>query len=146
MLVSTFEAVEHAAGAIDLSPSILVVEDDDSVRKSLLRTLSARGFTATGARNGKEALLRAAADPPDVIIMDLQLPVMSGSDAARALRQHPALASVPIIALSATLEDATTELFFRLLTKPCSTDTLLAAIAEAIETSASSGCDRGLQD
>lgn len=146
MRSSTFDAPGYRAGAIDLSASILIVEDDDSVRKSLQRTLSARGFNAIGTRNGMEALQLAAAAAPDVIIMDLQLPLMSGSDVARELREIPALASIPIIALSATLEDATTELFVRLLTKPCSTDTLLAAIADALATKKGSRRARSADD
>lgn len=129
-----------------MSSSILVVEDDDSVRKSLLRTLSARGLTTVGARNGMEALQLAAADPPDVIIMDLQLPVMSGSEVAHELRKHAALASIPIIALSATVEDAATDLFVRMLPKPCSTETLLAAIAEATATRRKSRRARAADD
>jgi CheY-like chemotaxis protein len=115
-----------------LSLSILIVEDDDSVRKSLLRTLSARGLHPTGASNGMEALQLAVAEPPALIIMDLQLPVMSGCDVVRALRTHNRLASIPVIALSATLADAPAELFVRRLTKPCSTEALLGAIYEVL--------------
>lgn len=115
-----------------MSSSILVVDDDDSVRKSLLRTLSARGWHALGARNGMEALRLAIASPPAAIIMDLQLPVMSGSEVVRALREHPALTTIPVIALSATVEGAPADLFVRTLTKPCSTQALLSTIAEVL--------------
>jgi CheY-like chemotaxis protein len=116
-----------------LSSSILIVEDDESVRKSLLRTLKARGLHAIGVGNGAEALQYAVTTPPALIIMDLQLPGMSGCDVVRALRTHQALASTPVVALSASPEDAPAELFVRALTKPCSTGALLSAIAEVLE-------------
>jgi CheY-like chemotaxis protein len=116
----------------EVSPSILLVEDDDSVRRSLLRTLHARGINAVGVADGMEAIQHALASPPDLIIMDLQLPAMSGPDVLRQLRTHDALASIPVIALSATLEGAPLELFARALMKPCSTDSLLKAISEAM--------------
>jgi CheY-like chemotaxis protein len=109
---------------------ILIVDDDESVRKSLVRALGARGLQVTSAEDGIEALQKTVANPPSVIITDLQLPLLSGADVVRMLREDAMLARIPVIALSATPDETTRYLFDQVLTKPCSIDALMQAIAE----------------
>lgn len=64
----------------------LVVDDDDGVRKGVLRVLFAEGFEAIGACDADAALQSALHRSPDLLIMDLQLPRVSGNEAVRSLR------------------------------------------------------------
>jgi CheY-like chemotaxis protein len=129
---SRLEQPKPSRGAKPVSHSILIVEDDDSVRKSLLRLLQSHGWTCVSVDNGTDALQAAILEPPTLVIIDLQLPGMSGADVVRTMRRHKALASIPVIALSATLDDTPTELFVRALTKPCSAQSLLTAIDDTV--------------
>ena len=83
--------------------TILVAEDDDDNRDILRTLLSLRGFDVLEAADGEQAVELARAARPDLILMDLKMPVMNGLAAARAIRQRPEphLRGVPIVALSA---------------------------------------------
>jgi CheY-like chemotaxis protein len=63
--------------------------------------LTTWGFTVEEAENGADAVRKAHAHPPDLVLMDLCMPVLDGLDATRALRADPTTAAVPVIALSA---------------------------------------------
>ena len=81
---------------------ILVVEDNLDNRRILVYRLRRIGdFDISEAGDGEEALRAVERDPPDVIFMDLKMPVMDGWEATRRLRQTPAGARIPIIALTA---------------------------------------------
>lgn len=113
---------------------VLVVDDDRSVRVGLLRMLRAHGYDVIGASDGLEALEKALAWPPDIVLMDVMMPFESGPDAARNMRNQPRLADTPIIALTASPNlPAETRMNFRaVLTKPCSSTELLSAITKAV--------------
>jgi CheY-like chemotaxis protein len=83
--------------------TILVAEDDEDNREILRTLLMMRGFDVLEAADGHQAVARARARCPDLILMDLKMPGMNGLAAARAIRQQPdaRLRAVPIIALSA---------------------------------------------
>jgi CheY-like chemotaxis protein len=120
-------------GGCPLQLIVLVVDDDSAVRRSLLRLLRTHGHIAVGARSGAEALRKAQQCTPAVILMDLLLPAQDGIDAAWALRRHPDLSRVPIIALTASPEIAAhaVGLFHEVLSKPCPAQILLHAIDAA---------------
>ena len=80
---------------------ILLVEDNELSRDMLSRRLARRGFEMIEAPDAEQALVLAAADAPDLILMDLSLPGMDGLEAVTRLRAAPATRLVPIIALSA---------------------------------------------
>jgi two-component system cell cycle response regulator DivK len=80
---------------------ILYVEDNDDNVFMLHRRLTRAGFEVTVASNGREALERAKTSPPDLIVMDLSLPVLDGWEATRILKSQPETKGIPIIALSA---------------------------------------------
>ena len=80
---------------------ILIVEDDPKNRKVLAMALRRSGYTLLEAADGEEALETAVRDKPDLIIMDVQLPRMSGLEATRKLRQLPDFNHVPIIGVTA---------------------------------------------
>ena len=83
--------------------TILVAEDDEDNRLVMKMLLELRGYRVVVAANGHEALELAARERPDLMLMDLRMPLLNGLAAARQLRQHqlPHLRRVPVIALSA---------------------------------------------
>ena len=80
---------------------VLLVEDNEMNRDMLTRRLARRGFAVEAALDGEQAVARALAAPPDVVLMDLNLPVLDGYEATRRLKGSPATERVPVIALSA---------------------------------------------
>ena len=86
---------------------ILLVEDNDMNRDMLSRRLIREGFEVVVGEDGAQAVAKAASDHPDIILMDLGLPVMDGWEATRAIKADAHTASIPIIALTAhaTAED-----------------------------------------
>lgn len=86
-------------GAV-VSKKILVVEDDGSVLSILTSALGKQGFVMLGARNGEEGLQVAFREKPDLILMDLLMPKMSGIDMLKRLRQDPWGKDVPVIVLT----------------------------------------------
>jgi CheY-like chemotaxis protein len=87
-------------------PTILIVEDNEMNRDMLSRRLSRRGYTVIVAGDGAEGVAAAAAHRPDLVLMDLSLPVVDGLEATRRLRADAATASIPVIALTAHAMEA----------------------------------------
>src|SRR3954463_325664 len=82
-------------------PRILVVEDNEDNRDSLSRRLERRGFEVLLATDGKRGVEMAAAEKPDLILMDMNMPEMDGWEATRTIKASPGAADVPVIALTA---------------------------------------------
>ena len=80
---------------------ILLVEDNEMNRDMLSRRLAKRGFDVVVALDGASAAALAAAQRPDLILMDLSLPDIDGCEATRLIRADTATASIPVIALTA---------------------------------------------
>ncbi|MCA9520472.1 MAG: response regulator [Myxococcales bacterium] len=80
---------------------ILLVEDNEMNRDMLSRRLSRKGFDVLLAENGEEAIAQAKAGIPDLILMDMSLPVMDGWEATRRIKADDATRSIPVIALTA---------------------------------------------
>ena len=80
---------------------ILVVEDDSKNMKVVMMVLRPHNYTLIGATDGEEAMEVAVREEPDLIIMDVQLPKVSGLEVTRRLRQMPAFSHTPIIAVTA---------------------------------------------
>ena len=83
-----------------MSKRILVVEDQEDNRQILRDLLGNAGYELIEAEDGEEAIAAVAKRRPDLILMDIQLPVMDGYDATRRIRTNPDLKSVPIIAVT----------------------------------------------
>jgi len=83
---------------------VLLVEDVEDTRLFMRLGLEQHGFIVIEAADGKTAVELAESERPDVILMDLSLPVMDGFDATKLIRQSDALKSVPIIAITAHQE------------------------------------------
>jgi two-component system, cell cycle response regulator DivK len=80
---------------------LLLAEDDEFSRDMLVRRLERQGFQVIAASDGREALLAARQQRPDLILLDLDMPVMDGRAAMRALRNDPRTFRIPIIVLTA---------------------------------------------
>ena len=83
-----------------MSKRILVVEDQADNRRILRDLLSNAGYELVEAESGEEALMAVEEQRPDLILMDIQLPVMDGYEATRRIKSNPALKAVPIIAVT----------------------------------------------
>ncbi len=85
---------------------ILVAEDEKDIRELIAFTLRFAGFDVILATNGAEAIEVAAAEKPDLILMDVRMPKMSGYEACRRLKENPQTALLPVVFLSAKGQDS----------------------------------------
>ena len=116
---------------------ILVVEDQLDNRQMLHDLLTHAGFDIVEAENGEEAIASAQASRPDLILMDIQLPILDGYEATRRLKADPDLKSIPIIvvtsyALSGDQEKARLAGCDDYVAKPFSPRLLLTKIKEYV--------------
>ena len=88
---------------------ILLVEDNELNRDMLSRRLIRRGFTVAMALDGGEGVAMAGSESPDLILLDMSLPVLNGLDVARKLKADPDTSGIPIIALTAHAMDGDRE-------------------------------------
>lgn len=112
----------------------ILVVDDVSINRTLLKLiLDKRGYTITEAVNGKDAIEKFNEEKPDLILMDIRMPVMDGIEAVRILRENQSNRSLPIIAVTASSTIKTKSLvedngFNALLKKPFKEDELISII------------------
>lgn len=115
---------------------ILAVDDDDSVLKALSTILSNHGFEVEIARNGKDGLEKAQQLPPDLIILDLMMPIMTGHEVLLALKQNSSTAEIPVMILTAAEPDERIRALQggaeSLMTKPFSEKELAKLVRESI--------------
>jgi two-component system cell cycle response regulator DivK len=118
-----------------MTKRILVIEDQEDNRRILRDLLSSVGYQLIEAENGEDGVAAAAADRPDLILMDIQLPLLDGYEATRRIKAQPALSAIPIIAvtsyaLSGDEDKARAAGCEGYVTKPFSPRELLAKIRE----------------
>jgi two-component system cell cycle response regulator DivK len=82
-------------------PKILLVENNELNRDMLSRRLQKRGYEVVLAVDGREGIALAQSEAPDLILMDMSLPVLDGWEATRQLKASPATRAIPVIALTA---------------------------------------------
>jgi DNA-binding response OmpR family regulator len=116
-------------------PTILVVDDDASIRELLNQNLQEAGYQVRVAANGREALEQVRREPPDLVILDVMMPEMNGFDVAAVLKNDPQTMDIPILILS-IVQDR--ERGFRLgvdryLTKPIDTEALLREVGALLQ-------------
>ena len=116
---------------------VLLVEDVEDTRLFMRIELEEQGFIVLEAENGQVAVDIAAREKPDVILMDLTLPLMDGFTATKLIRQNDALKNIPIIAITAHKEDdfradAKASGFDAYVTKPIDVNWLKGLIAGLI--------------
>ena len=116
-----------------MSLFILVAEDQPDNREILVRRLERQGCTVHAVENGADAVAAFAARRPDLVLMDLAMPVMGGAEAVRAIRAGETGAPAPIVALTAHAMDGVKEEclaggFTAFATKPVDFPALMALI------------------
>ena len=83
-----------------MTRTILVVEDQEDNRQILRDLLGSAGFQMVEAHDGEQALAMARSQRPDLILMDIQLPILDGYEATRAIKRDPELKHIPVIAVT----------------------------------------------
>jgi two-component system cell cycle response regulator DivK len=121
-----------------MNKTILVVEDQEDNRQILRDLLASSGFLMIEAHDGQQALAMARSQRPDLILMDIQLPVVDGYEATRSIKRDPELKHIPVIAvtsyaLSGDEERAREAGCDAYVAKPYSTRHLLAKIGQFFE-------------
>ena len=117
---------------------MLLVDDYPDAREMYTEYLEFSGFDVIGAGNGLEALQRAVDDNPDIILMDLSLPVMDGWEATRRLKADNRTASIPVVALTGHAlagisEGAKKAGCDAFVTKPCLPEDLVREIRKILD-------------
>ena len=124
-------------------PLILLVEDQIELRELYARQLALCGYDVIEARDGAEAVAHTTSRVPDVVLMDLSLPVMDGWEATRQLKTDGRTAHIPVVALTAhdgsgELQRATSAGCDWFVPKPCPPDALIAEVRRVLATAARS--------
>jgi CheY-like chemotaxis protein len=117
-----------------MSKTVLIADDDPDILNIVAVSLETQGYATYTATNGLEAVEAARLHRPDLILLDMMMPVMSGYEAAAQLKADPATASIPIVGLSAKAMATDIELASGLgidgyITKPFRIAQVLAVVA-----------------
>ena len=128
-------------------PRVLLVDDYPDAREMYSEYLQYSGFDVVEAGNGMEALQRAVESEPDIILMDLSLPVMDGWEATRRLKADPRTAQIPVVALTGHAlagisEGAKKAGCDAFVTKPCLPDELVKEIRKVLDRGSNSAARR----
>jgi CheY-like chemotaxis protein len=118
--------------AAEVQPSVVIVDDNLLVRELLVSTFEDEGYRAYQAEDGRDALDLVALISPDVIVMDLAMPILDGVAATAIIRGSLCICAIPVIALSGLPDLAEDTLFDCLLSKPVSPLTVVAAANDLI--------------
>jgi CheY-like chemotaxis protein len=113
--------------------TILLVDDSATTLMMEQMVLRAQPYNIVTAKNGREAIERAAAEKPDLILLDVVMPEMNGFEACRRIRQHPSTKSTPIIMVTTRGEEQSVETGFEsgcsdYITKPINGAELLTKV------------------
>ena len=116
---------------------ILIADDERDIRDLVAFTLRFAGHEVIATSNGEEALQAAQAQPPDLILLDVRMPRMSGYEACRQLKEFPATQAIPVVFLSAKGQEAEVSVGMELgaveyIVKPFSPDDLLKRVKEIL--------------
>ena len=118
-------------------PLILVVEDQEELRRLYVEHLALSGFEVIEAANGEEAISHTSSHAPDVVLMDLSLPILDGWEATRRLKADSRTAHIPVVALTAhdgsgELQRATRAGCDWFVPKPCPPDALITEVRRVL--------------
>jgi two-component system alkaline phosphatase synthesis response regulator PhoP len=120
-------------------PKILVAEDEPDIRELLAFTLKYGGFDVVTAANGLEAVEQAKDSKPDMILLDVRMPRMTGYEACKVLKEKPETAGIPIVFLSAKGQEAEVDRGIEAgaidyILKPFAPDTLITHIKKLLDS------------
>lgn len=119
------------------TPSILVVDDSAAMRRILARALEAAGYRVSDAPNGEVALAVCREQAPDLVLLDIDMPVMDGPTALKEMKSDPELLDIPVLFLTARASGSDLAAGLELgaqdyLRKPCEPAELIARVAAAL--------------
>lgn len=118
-------------------PKILVAEDERDIRELIGFSLRFADFEVVLTQNGEEAIERASVENPDLILLDVRMPKMSGYEACRRLKEDPSTRDIPIVFLSAKgqereIEEGLDSGALEYIVKPFAPDDLADQVAEIL--------------
>jgi len=121
----------------DRPKTILIVDDEEDTLNLLRERLTEEGFQTIGANNGREALLKASQSNPDLILLDIMMPEITGWEVMEQLQQQEGTASIPVVVLSAASSEVDRQRGYRMgiknyLTKPFEIKELITEIKKVI--------------
>ncbi len=127
------------ATQIDRAPTILIVEDNEDNRIVYSTMLRHFGFAVDEAENGAEGILKARTGLPDLILMDIAIPLVDGWEAVLRLKKDPVTAGIPIVALTAHAMPADRERAIQVgcdgyLAKPCEPRAVVEEVRRILES------------
>ena len=111
---------------------VLVVEDDDDLRSLFRTALAIDGFDVQEARNGLDALHRIDQDPPDVVILDINLPLVSGIAVREQIAAHSATRHIPVVVVTGSAENFDALNVPCIIRKPVSPTELVQAVRKCL--------------
>ena len=85
----------------EMTKKIMVVDDEQDVRLSVQQILEMSGYTVTQAENGRDCLVKLEKETPDLVVLDIMMPGMSGWDVAAKIKENPSWTNIPIVFLTA---------------------------------------------
>jgi CheY-like chemotaxis protein len=116
-----------------MSHLVLVVDDEPDVRAFLSRVLERNGYRVATAKDGRQALEVAEQEPPDLIVLDLQMPEQTGTDFYRRLLKQDALRGIPVIVVSGLAgRHLAVSKPFAVFDKPIDPDEFVATVERAL--------------
>jgi CheY-like chemotaxis protein len=118
-------------------PLVLIVEDEGDLRHLYAQQLILSGFDVLEAANGQDAIATVSSQSPDVVVMDLSLPIIDGWEATRRLKADDRTAHIPVVALtghdgSGELQRATNAGCDWFVPKPCPPDALITEVSRVL--------------
>jgi len=118
-------------------PLVLIVEDQSELRRLYAQQFTISGFDVIEAENGAEAIAHTTSHVPDVVLMDLSLPIVDGWEATRRLKNDSRTAHIPVVALTAhdgsgELQRATRAGCDWFVPKPCPPDALITEVRRVL--------------
>jgi CheY-like chemotaxis protein len=127
----------RSAGTGRDRPLVLIVEDQQELRHLYVQQLTISGFDVIEARDGAEAITHTTSREPDVVLMDLSLPVLDGWEATRRLKSDQRTSHIPVVALTAhdgsgELQRATRAGCDWFVPKPCPPDALIVEVRRVL--------------
>jgi CheY-like chemotaxis protein len=124
---------------VDRPPTVLIVEDNEDNRIVYSTMLRHFGFAVDEAENGAEGILKARTNLPDLILMDIAIPLVDGWEAVQRLKKDPTTAHIPIVALTAHAMPADRERAIQVgcdgyLAKPCEPRAVVEEVKRILAT------------
>lgn len=123
-----------------MSKKVLSIDDSKMVHMIVTRALKPLDITVSSAVNGQEGIQKAEAEKPDLILLDVTMPVMDGIETLVKLKENPSTREIPVVMLSAdggkeSIDRATQLGALRFISKPFTTDGLVGALNEVVALS-----------